>query len=226
MPNFLYLDIETIPATDPATIAQIVADVKPPSAMKKAETIKAWEENDKPAAIAEAVSKTSFNGAYGQVCCIAWAWNDDQPRNVTWDEGAEEGVLHLASALISQTRPAGFSPPVVVGHYVADFDLRFLWQRAFVWGVRMPAWWPKDPKPWSKEVHDTMQMWSGAKGSISLDNLCRALGVQGKGDIDGSMVAEMFERGEYGAIADYCMGDVERVRAVHQKMLAALGEVA
>lgn len=227
MPNFLYLDIETIPASDPATIAQIAADVKPPAAMKKAETIKAWEENDKPAAVTEAVAKTSFNGAYGQVCCVGWAWDGDKPTAHVMDDDIDEATM-LRNVIedIEAHRPGGYHQPVVVGHYVADFDLRFLWQRAFVLGVRMPAWWPKDPKPWSKEVHDTMQMWAGAKGSISLDNLCRALGVRGKGNMDGSMVADMFERGEYDDIADYCIGDVERVRSVHQKMLVALGEVA
>ena len=226
MPNFLYLDIETIPARDPAIIAQIAADVKPPAAMKKAETIAAWEANDKERAVAEAVSKTSFDGGYGQVCCIGWAWDDDKPNTIHMDGAMEESaVLAGFSSLMSAMRPS-FEMPVIVGHYVADFDLRFLWQRAFSLGVQMPAWWPRDPKPWSKEVHDTMTIWAGAKGSISLDKLCRVLGVQGKGDVDGSMVASMFERGEYDAIAEYCMDDVERVRSIHRKMLVALGEVA
>lgn len=226
MPNFLYLDIETIPARDPAVIAQIAADVKPPAAMKKAETIAAWEANDKEKAVFEAVAKTSFDGGYGQVCCIGWAWDDDRPNTFHMDGAmTEDAVLAGFASLMSATRPS-FEMPVIVGHYVADFDLRFLWQRAFSLGVTMPAWWPRDPKPWSKEVHDTMTMWAGAKGSISLDKLCRVLGVQGKGDVDGSMVAGMFERGEYDAIAEYCMDDVERVRAIHRKMLVALGEVA
>ena len=49
------------------------------------------------------------------------------------------------------------------------------------------------------------------------------LGIEGKGDVDGSMVAEMFERHEYDAIARYCMSDVRRTRLVHQKMLIAMG---
>lgn len=226
MPNFLYLDIETIPVRDPAIIAQIAADVKPPATMKKAETIAEWEATKKNEAVTEAVSQTSFDGGYGQVCCIGWAWDDDKPNTFHIDGAmTESAVLSGFASLMSAMRPS-FEMPVIVGHYVADFDLRFLWQRAFSLGVQMPAWWPRDPKPWSKEVHDTMTMWAGAKGSISLDKLCRVLGVQGKGDVDGSMVASMFERGEYDAIAEYCMDDVERVRAIHRKMLVALGEVA
>lgn len=224
MPNYLYLDIETIPARDPAIIAQIAADVKPPAAMKKAETIAEWEATKKAEAVEEAVSKTSFDGGYGQVCCIGWTWDDEEPNHATLGLtcDTEKAVIR---ALAGTIRPS-FEMPVIVGHYVADFDLRFLWQRAFALGVTMPAWWPKDPKPWSKEVHDTMHMWAGSKGTIGLDKLCRILGIPGKGDMDGSMVAGMFERGEYEAIATYCMDDVERVRAVHRKMMIALGEVA
>lgn len=226
MPNFLYLDIETIPASDPAVIAEIATAVKPPAAMKKADTIAEWEATKKAEAVADAVARTSFDGAYGQVCCIGWAWDDAEPSAFFMDGALTERAALSAFALqIAATRPSN-EMPVIVGHYVADFDLRFLWQRAFVLGVAMPAWWPKDPKPWSKEVHDTMHMWAGSKGSISLDNLCGALGLPGKGNIDGSAVAGMFQRGEYNDIATYCMSDVERVRQVHRKMMVALGEVA
>lgn len=222
MADYLYLDIETTPTNNPIAIDRIAADIKPPAAMKKPETIKAWEENDKADAIKEAVAKTSFDGGYGHVCCIGWAWNDEEIKTVTlgWQGVTERELLQgLAS-----TKRRSNEQPVIVGHYVADFDLRFLWQRAFVLGVKMPAWWPRDPKPWSKEVHDTMQMWAGAKGTVSLDRLCFYLGIHGKGDVDGSMVAGMFERGEYGAISDYCADDVERVRQAHRRMLVAYGE--
>lgn len=226
MPDYLYLDIETIPTSDPAIIAEIAAQVTPPASMKKAETIAEWEANQKGAAVAEAVAKTSFNGAYGRVCCVGWAWNDDEPNSIDARKFTEEDVLLGVFDLIQRDRPHGAYQPVVVGHYVADFDLRFIWQRAFVLGVKMPAWWPRDPKPWSREVHDTMNMWAGAKGSISLDNLCKALRIEGKAGVDGAMIACMWQRGEYDAIASYCRGDVERVRNIHRKMLLAMGEAA
>lgn len=220
--DYLYLDIESIPTNNPIAIDRIAADIKPPAAMKRLETIKAWEENDKADAIKEAVAKTSFDGGYGHVCCIGWAWNDEEVKTVSLglNDASEREILE---GLASTTRRSN-EQPVIVGHYVADFDLRFLWQRAFVLGVKMPAWWPRDPKPWSKEVHDTMQMWAGAKGTVSLDRLCFYLGIEGKGDVDGSMVAGMFERGEHMEIADYCAQDVERVRRAHKRMLVAFGE--
>lgn len=225
MADFLYLDIETIPANDPAIIAEIAAQVTPPAAMKKADTIAEWEANQKAEAVSEAVAKTSFNGAFGRVCCIGWAWNSAEPSSVSMPLRDEAEMLAAFSSIASISRPT-LEVPIIVGHYVADFDLRFLWQRAFVLGVKMPAWWPRDPKPWSREVHDTMAMWAGAKDRISLDNLCKALRIEGKTGVDGSMVAGMWERGEYDAIASYCRDDVERVRNVHRKMLVAMGEAA
>lgn len=227
MTDYLYLDIETLPTTNPETIAEIADGVTPPATMSKPETIAEWEKTKKPDLVKEAVAKTSFSGAFGSICTIGWAWNNERPStfdmrpDLDWSEGE---MLSALSELLRVKERQSYSTPVIVGHYVADFDLRFIWQRAFVNGVLMPAWWPRDPKPWSKEVHDTMQMWAGAKGSISLDNLCKALGIQGKTGVDGSMVAGMWERGEYDAVAEYCRDDVERVRRAHQKMLVAYGE--
>lgn len=227
MAEYLYLDIETIPTTDAETVAQIAATVTPPGNISKPETIAAWEAEKKPALVAEAVAKTSFNGAHGSIVCLGFAWNDAEPDSYTQDAAGrdEKTILTMLSEYLTATRPS-FEQPVIVGHYVANFDLRFIWQRAFVLGVKLPAWFPRDPKPWAGNVHDTMAMWGGASGSISLDNLCRALGLPGKGNIDGSQVADLWAKGERDTIAAYCRDDVERVRRVHRKMLLAFGEAA
>lgn len=225
MPEFLYLDIETLPTEDEAVIADIAAGITAPKSMTKKDTIAEWEDAAKPWLVKEAVAKTSFDGARGTICCIGWAWNDDEPVAIV-RHSTERGLLELVFELIEKRRPAGYNRPVIVGHYVAGFDLRFIWQRAFVLGVTLPPWFPRDPKPWSESVNDTMTMWAGAKDSISLDNLCKALGIPGKGNITGADVAGMWQRGEREAIGTYCEGDVERVRAVHRKMLVAMGEAA
>jgi hypothetical protein len=223
--DFLYLDIETIPTDNPAHIEQIAAMVKPPASMSKADTIAAWERDSKPAKIEEAVSKTSFDGAFGRICCVGWAWND-RPAVATMHTSGNEMervTLETAFQRIADEMPRTLTP-TIVGHYVAGFDIRFIWQRAFVLGVQLPTWFPRDPKPWSRDVNDTQHMWAGARDTISLDNLCKALGIQGKEGIDGSMVAGLWKRGEFAAICNYCRDDVDRVRAVHRKMLAAMGE--
>lgn len=229
MTDFLYLDIETIPTTDEEHIASIAASITPPKSMSKPETIAAWEQDTKPGLVAEAVAKTSFNGAFGRVCCIGWAWNDGAVQSIydggTLATGGEIGMLGAAFRRINDGAPP-HAVPTIVGHFVAGFDIRFLWQRAIVLGVAMPHWLPRDPKPWSRGVFDTMNAWCGAKDSISLDNLCKAIGVAGKDGIDGSMVAGMWQRCQFNEVAEYCRADVERVRNVHRKMQVAYGEAA
>ncbi len=222
MTDYLYLDIETIPTSDAEKIAEIASAITAPKSMSKPETIAQWETDTKPSLVSEAVAKTSFSGAYGKVCCIGWAWNVSMPKTIC--AVGEHDTLTHAFERITTERPR-HAVTTIVGHYVAAFDLRFLMQRAIVLGIKMPDWFPRDPKPWSREVFDTMTAWAGAKDSISLDKLCKVLGLPGKGDIDGSMVAELWRRGELEVIAEYCRDDVERVRNVHRKMQVAFGEL-
>lgn len=225
--TYLYLDIETIPAQTEAAKERVASTVKPPAQMKKADTIATWEKEQKPAAVEEAIAKTSFDGGMGHVCCIGFAINDGHIHSESVKTLLEERqAIEAFIEVVEISRQNGWETIQIVGHFVAGFDLRFLTQRAIVLGVRLPDWWPRDPKPWSNEVFDTMVAWAGAKGSISLDALCFSLGLEGKGDVDGSMVAQMWADGKHDEIGSYCRDDVARVRRVHQKMLAALGEAA
>jgi len=221
--SFLYLDIETIPTSDPAIIAEIAGGITPPKTMSKAETIAAWEAETKPGLVKEAVARTSFNGALGSVCVIGWAWDDEPVRSATIEKVSEATMLRAWVQLVGAD--ADFGPKIVVGHNVT-FDIRFLWQRAIVLGVEMPRWFPRQPKPWGREIFDTMTEWAGVRDTISLDNLAKALGMNGKDDLDGSMVADAWAAGEFDRISEYCRQDVEKVRLVHRKMQIAYGEAA
>jgi hypothetical protein len=59
-----------------------------------------------------------------------------------------------------------------------------------------------------------------------MSNLCDALGLPGKDDIDGSMIGDLFAKGEFERIDSYCRADIERTRAIHRRMLVAFGEAA
>ena len=222
--SYLYLDIETIPAQTEAAKARIASTVKAPGNIKKPESILAWEKDSKEAAVQEAIDKTSFDGGLGHVCCIGWAFGAENIEARTIGTVASEaGVVRSFFANV-RDHWASLEDVTVVGHYISGFDIRFLTQRAIILGVRLPHWWPHEAKPWGNEIFDTMVKWAGAKGTISLDNLCFALGIEGKGDVDGSMIAQMFKDGKHEEIATYCRQDVERVRQVHKKMIAAFGE--
>jgi len=224
----LYLDIETLPSRSPEVHAAIAETITPPGNISKPETIAAWHAEKKPALVKEAVARTALDGSAGHVCCIGWAFDSEPARHVMSIDRLDEAdvlaaFLDAVSAKMDETRNL---IPTIVGHNVIGFDIRFLWQRAIVLGVRMPNWFPRDPKPWDGSVFDTMLAFSGHRGTIGLDRLCRALGIPGKDDLDGSMIAQMWAAGKYSEIADYCRSDVERVRDVHRRMRVAYGEAA
>jgi len=106
----LYLDIETLPSADESLV-----EVSHPATMSKPETIAAWELEKKPQAIKDALAKTSFDGLYGSVCVIAWAFDDE---SVTAVSGDEKEVLsasratpiprHLGLRQLSSVSPLSF----------------------------------------------------------------------------------------------------------------------
>ena len=224
------------------------AAVKPPGNMTKPETIAAWEKDQKPAKVAalqaeaageleqaktkteEEWRRTSFDGALGQVVVIGFALDDRGPQAIferdpkkvlTLD--AENRALREFFQSLELVDRNDRHTLQVVGHNVVDFDLRFLWQRAVIHGIKVPYWMPWDAKPWGDRVFDTMMAWTGGKGRISQDKLCRVLGIEGKGseigdEIDGSKVWDFVQAGRIAEVATYCAGDVHRAREMHRRM--------
>lgn len=234
----IYLDIETIPTTNPAILADLsaeqseklaadIAAVKAPSNYKdeakiaeyiakaKAELI---ESSD--AKLAETIAKTSFDGAAGQICCIGFAFADLPATTLSAIFPASESEIITQFFSAVTTMMDYNTRPTIIGHNVHGFDLRFLWQRSIVNGIKPPLMLPWHAKPWSEHIADTILMWNPDPGKrISLDRLCRALGVTSpKGEFDGSMVAAAYAAGEYQKIADYCKADVEATRACYRRM--------
>lgn len=211
----LYIDIETIGTEDPAAIAEIAAGIKPPGNYSKAETIAKWEAEDKPAIVKEAVSKTAFDGALGRVVCVCLAFDDEGVASVIGQES--EILTGLAELLARHERET----VTVVGHNVA-WDVRFLWQRYVVHGIRIPRAirTAARAKPW--ETEDTMLLWNPERDRrISLDRLCKTLRVpSSKGEMDGSKVWDYFREGRIEEIVAYCRADVVAMRTCHQRMVA------
>ena len=217
MEHNIFLDIETIPCQRPDVIQRFRDDVKPPGNIKKPESIEAWLAENRDTAAAEAIAKTSFDPSLGHICTIAWATDDDDvtaAHAATVDD--EAGVMGAFFASLQPHHNYTF-----VGHYIGGFDLRFILCRAVVLGIQIPRCIPRDPKPWDRNMFDTMTAWAGQKGSIGMDRLCEAFGLEGKGDFDGSQVAAAWANGEHQKIAEYCADDVRRTRSIWLRFQAA-----
>jgi hypothetical protein len=237
----LYIDIETIPAQRPDVLAEIkatkeaelaesIAAVKPPGTYKKQETIDEWVKTEQPkviqalrdaceADIDATYRKTSFDGAFGNVCVIGWAFDDDKAQTVS---GRDELYLFAEFFEAIQARKFNLFETCVIGHNVAAFDLRFLMQRHIVKGVKPHPVIVRgaQAKPWeSDKVFDTMVQWAGIGNRVSLDKLCKALSIPTpKGEIDGSKVWDFVQAGRLQDVAEYCARDVEATRQVHRAM--------
>lgn len=220
MADYAYFDIETIPDQRKDTLDKLRAEVTAPAKYSKPESIELWLAENRESAAREALAKTSFDGGAGHACTIGWAINDGHVQvEHAEDVGEERDII----AAFFKGLPR--SGATLVGHNVLGFDIPFLLKRAVVLGVELPpaSTMPRDPKPWHPKVFDTMTSWAGAGHGdmISMNRLCGILGIVGKEDFDGSMVAEAWANGEHETIARYCDDDVRRTRAIHQKFLAA-----
>ncbi len=220
MMNIVF-DIETIPCQSAEFIADIAKDIKAPGNIKLAESIAKWEAENKQSAIDEAVAKTSFDGALGQICCIGWAI-DDQPVKSVATVGGEATMLKTFFADLSESYNGSRNmQPVFIGHNVSSFDLRFLFQRAVILGVRPPAFIPFNAKSWDAHIFDTMTYFAGFGNRISLDKLAKALSLEGKQGITGADVWPMYQAGKIQEIAEYCEHDVELTRQVYKRLTFA-----
>lgn len=212
----IFLDIETIPSQCAEFAQSVRAGIKPPGNIKKPESIAAWMAENADAAIAEQIAKTSLDPAHGHICCLSMATENDD--TVYWEARSIEDERNILECFFEALPKMNL--PRLIGHHVVGFDHRFILCRAIVLGVKIPQSFPRDMKPWDDRCFDTMLAWAGARGTIGLDRLCKALGIDGKGDFSGSMVADAWKNGDYATIARYCMDDVERVRSVYRKFEA------
>lgn len=240
MYNIITIDIETIPSqredvrdyfakTIGKDTAEKLANVRAPANYKDAEKIAAYIEdakavllNGEQAAIDEAVIKTGLDGAFGQVVCVGLAFGEETPIVISGMD--EEDLLNRLNVCLFGVPPSQHLSTSIVGHNVSSFDLRFLMQRYMVNSIKphqlikMAA----EAKPWEKErVYDTMIQFAGPGGRISLDKLCAAFGMAGKGDITGADVWPLVQAGRLSEVNEYCADDVAKTRAVFKRMTFA-----
>jgi hypothetical protein len=223
-------DIETIPSQKPDARAAVLATIKPPSALKKAESIAAWWATESAAAAEEAYRKQSFDGLVGEIVSIAAVGPDGQEWASCREQGQSEAGLIADFGQVVRTwleAAAGRTPdgrifadmdPFFVGHNTA-FDLNFLWRRSVVLGVRLPFKLPTPTARAGQHYGCTMLAWSGHGGKVSLDALCKALSIaSSKNDMDGSQVYDAWLAGEYDRIATYNLQDVKATAEVWHRL--------
>jgi predicted PolB exonuclease-like 3'-5' exonuclease len=210
----LIIDIETIPDQAPGALEAIASTITPPGSYKKQESIDKWLADNAETEAEKEWLKTSFNGAKGEIICIGYALGDGLSHSVFRDLG--ECEASMIQRFYDNLDSGG--EYLKIGHNARSFDLRFIFHRSVILGVKPPIDLGIGYR-YDKTVFDTMEEWAGWGNRISLVNLCAALGIEAKqGGIDGSNVWDAVKAGRIDEIADYCESDVDATRAAFKKM--------
>ena len=102
------------------------------------------------------------------------------------------------------------------GHNIKEFDLPYICRRATIHGLELPEILDlHGKKPRESSFLDTLELWKfgDKKNYVSLDLLCRVLGIQTpKTDISGEQVARVYrDEKDLPRITEYCERDVVAV---------------
>lgn len=215
------IDLETVPGHASWVLDDIEANIKHPGNIKKQETIDKWNEESKPEAVSEAWRKTGLNATKGELLCFGYAFDDNEPLALIRTlEQPESDLLNAINEVMAEN-VRNNELALWVGHNITGFDLRFLFLRFVVNGIQPMFHIPYFAKPWEDTVFDTMVEWKGVGQSPvsgSLDAVSKALGYQGKGDIDGSKIYDYAIQGKYDEIALYCRDDVVKARNIYNRL--------
>lgn len=145
----------------------------------------------------------ALNALNGRVVCIGMLI--DHSGGITETVLAAEKEQEIIRDFWATMRPGD----LIVGHNVLDFDLRFLQQRSWILGIK-PSRTFETRRYYTKEVIDTLQLWTnwtGSKKGVRLDALGSALGC-GRKTGDGSNVSRWWAERDIDSIKKYCQEDV------------------
>ncbi len=176
-------------------------------------------------------SRTALNGDFGRILCIGYA--DEHPDGsvrrgiIGWDETCgnlpcdERKILIEFWEMLRSFRP---SVDRIVGHNLFDFDLKFIYKRSVVQGVK-PTVELSFARYRNQPLFDTMCEWErwGYGTKVSLDRLAHVLDLPSSKEdgMNGSQIERLYESGEHRAIYEYCLRDVELTRLIYRRMTFA-----
>ena len=164
---------------------------------------------------AELIKKLSLSAATAKIICLCYAIDPPGDSTVNVLEGEESEIIKTFWKLAAECN-------LFVGHNILDFDLRFLYQRSIIHGIK-----PSREIPFTRfrnnPIYDTMHEWSKwGREHVSLDSLSKALGIPSpKENLDGSKVYPYYRAGRLPEIIEYCKRDVDSVRSVYRRLTFA-----
>lgn len=194
----LYFDIETLPAHE--DVHGVLLEIHK----------KRVEDGKKIVEFEEFIASTTFDGGWGRICCISYAIDDKAVKTLS---GTEKEMLEEFWNIAKDAS-------LFIGFNILDFDLRFIYQRSIVLGVK-PSRDISFARYRSSPIYDIMKEWvKWGSGNISLDMLAHILNLETSkgGAVEGKNVHQAFKDGRLPEICEYCEKDVELTRKIYKKM--------
>jgi predicted PolB exonuclease-like 3'-5' exonuclease len=198
----LFFDIETIPC-DEKTREIYIAYKQKGMAEEIAQEV-----------VEEMILKTSLDGTFGRICCIAYLKEDGLKTTKGVLKGDEKELLQQFWNVARDVH-------LFIGHNVFEFDFPFIFKRSIINGVK-PRHELNFAKYRNQPIFDTMCEWSkwSYNSKTSLDTLAKIFGYPtSKDEMDGSQVWPAFQEGRIDDICTYCMKDVELTRKVYYRLM-------
>lgn len=209
--NYLYLDIETVPALPREVVADLIAHRQDKDPDRYAATCP-W---------------------LCDVVCVGTALNDDEPMVLT-----HFGFMRYLGQLI-HSHESGLQLVTFNGREFDVSALVHAWARMLKSGEapKDEGWCDRafaalkslrDTKPWiadrDKPHIDLLDvMRQGTRRPCSFREACIAYGVgDPKAECDGSQVQDLVARGDIDAVHRYCRSDVVFLRKLHKAMRGLL----
>lgn len=207
----LFFDIETQRTGDPAVIARLQDAIKPPGNYKKPDSIAQWWASEGVALKAQAANKTALDGTYGRVAAFGHAVGDGEIFVISAESLSEERLLEHVATVFAEAH---------ADRYVAfngEFDVRFLYKRFVINSIEPPAILKRLLNE-RDALFDPMRIWEGWKGYISQTDMEYALGIQREDKIDGSMVGDHIDIGDWATVRHHNSEDIRCLREIYRRL--------
>lgn len=206
----IIFDIETgplpaselvIPPFDPSAVK--LGNIKNPDLI--AEKIQKAEESH----AADYIKNAALDAISGQVLCIGYRIEHDQPAVLCADADGEAAMLRQWWAALNDFQ----RQPRIIGFNIKAFDLPFLIRRS--WRHRLtPPSWLRQGRYWNDLIVDLREVWQlgDSRAHGSLGAISRHLGLGEKAG-NGADFSALWQTDRQAAI-NYCLRDVQLTQQV------------
>jgi len=190
-----------IPPFDPKEVK--LGNVKNPDLI--AEKLQKAEETH----VADYIRNAALDAISGQVLCIGYRIEHDQPAVLCSDTDGEIAMLRQWWAALNDFE----RQPKLIGFNVKAFDLPFLIRRSWRHRLTVP-YWLRQGRYWNDLIVDLREVWqlgdSRAHGSLA--TISRHLGLGEKAG-NGAMFSELWNTDRQAAV-NYCLRDIQLTKQV------------